>query len=252
MGVEGTNAAVLKALAILDYLSVNVDGQRLKDLAGALKLPESTTHRLLNSLASSGYVQQNPRDQTYRIGWKAVTLARAVDREVHLVESIHPFLERLAERTGYTANVAVLQQAAVMYLDCVVPPRSIIALYMTPGSLAPAHATSLGKVLLAGLPGGQLDEILAQLEFDAYTPTTVQNADDLRRALEEIRSRGYAVDRGEYVPDVNCAAAPISHTEGVTIAAISVTARAVEFPREMEREVTALLVETAAEASRGH
>ena len=219
-------------------------------VAGAIDLPESTVHRLLNSLAVRGYVQQNPRDQTYRIGWKAVTLARAVDREVRLVESIHPHLEQLAKTTGYTANLAVLQQHQVLYLDCVVPPQSIIALYTTPGSFVPAHATSLGKVLLAGLPRQEAEAAIAHLSFAPCTPSTIVDPALFRAGLDAARAQGYAVDHGEYVTDVNCAAVPISYAGGEIAAAISITARAVELPMENEPTVIAALMKTAEEASR--
>jgi len=248
--MEGTSSAVLKALTVLDYLGAGPESQRLKDLAKALDLPESTTHRLLNSLAARGYVQQNPRDQTYRLGWKIVALARTVNQEVHLVETIHPHLEQLAEKTTYTANLAVLQQDTVMYLDSVVPSQARIALYTTPGSSFPVHATALGRVLLAGLPADEADLMLPRLTLDAHTPSTITDIDRLRSNLCDVRSRGYAVDRGEFVPDVQCAAAPITDAGGDVIAAISVSARAVEFPPEREQEVISILIATAEAASR--
>jgi IclR family transcriptional regulator, acetate operon repressor len=248
--MEGTNTAVLRALAILDYLSTSQEGLRLKDVASVLRLPESTAHRLLNSLATRGYVQQSPRDQRYRIGWKAVTLARAVDREVRLVENIHPYLEQLAKKTGFTANLAVLQQDQVLYLDCVVPPQSIIALYTTPGSFVPAHATSLGKVLLAGLAPDALESALTHLSFAPFTSSTVVDASEFRASLATIQTQGYAVDHGEYVPDVNCAAAPVTYASGEVVAAISVTARAAEFPVEQESKTVSVLLEAVREASR--
>lgn len=248
--MEGTNTAVLRALAILDYLSTSGEGQRLKDVASVLKLPESTVHRLLNSLASKGYVQQSPRDQTYRIGWKAVTLARAVDREVRLVENLRPYLEQVAKKTGYTANLAVLQGDHVMYLDCVVPPQSVIALFTTPGSLMPAHATSLGKVLLAGLSPNEREAIVKELDLAPFTSSTVVDPTEFLAALETIGAQGYAVDHGEYVPDVNCAAAPVHYASGEVVAAISVTARAAVFSPANEAGVVSILVEAAREASR--
>jgi len=248
--LEGTSSAVLKALTILDYLGSCNKGQRLKDVAQVLDLPESTTHRLLNSLAAKGYVQQSPRDQTYRIGWKFVTLARVLDREAHFVENIHPYLEQLAEKTTYTANLAVLQQDKVFYLDCVVPSQAINALYTTPGAFFPVHATALGKVLLAGLPAGEVDATLRRLELNVYTPSTITNLTELKSSLSKVRSQGYAVDHGEFVPDVQCAAVPIVNSSGVAVAAISVSARAVEFPPERENETIAILLATGEVASR--
>ena len=240
--MEGTSSAVLKALTILDYLGSCREGQRLKDLAEAVGLPESTAHRLLNSLAAKGYVQQNLIDQTYTVGWQIVNLARAVNREVHLVRSLHPFLERLAEQSKYSANLAVLQQNKVMYLDCVVPAQSVIAIYSAPGTLLPAHATALGKVLLAHLPADEAEIALERLDLVRHTPGTITDRDALRAELERVRRQGYAVDDGEFVPDIHCVAAPVRDAGGKVVAAMSVSARAVEFPPEKRDEAVSILL----------
>jgi len=105
-------------------------------------------------------------------------------------------------------------------------------------------------VLLAGLPADEADMILSRLTLDAHTPTTITDIDRLRENLCDVRSRGYAIDCGEFVPDVHCTAAPIRDAGGEVIAAISVSARAVEFPPEREQEVISILIATAEAASR--
>jgi len=85
------DATVLRALELLDYLSLQRDGQRLKNIAAAIGWPASTTHRLLKTLATKGYVQQSHSDQTYRLGWKVVSLARSREAELrHEARSYTP------------------------------------------------------------------------------------------------------------------------------------------------------------------
>ena len=149
--MKPTNAAVLKAGAILDYLASNERGQRLKDIAAAVALHESNVSRLLNSLANLGYVQQNPVDLTYWLGWKILALARAVDKKGFLVETSRPHLVQLAERIADAVNLSILHDDQSMCLACIIPVGISGVIYTSPGKKLPLHATALGKVLMLSL-----------------------------------------------------------------------------------------------------
>jgi len=246
--VAEVNASVVKALTILDRLGQAPRGLRLTDLAEQMGLPESTAHRLLASLAELGYVQQRPPADVYTLGWKIVTLARALDSQLRLVLDLRPYLERLLARVSHTVNLAVLQDTQVMYVESLVPAR-MMSLYTPPGALVPIHATSLGKALLSCLPPAELDALLPRLALDARTSHTITGRDELRAEIEATRRRGFALDRGEFVPDVNCVAAPIRDPAGRPLAALSVTARAVELPPAWEEEFGPLVRDAASAAS---
>lgn len=242
------NSAVLKALEVLDLLGQAPSGLRLKEIAFRLEQPESTTHRLLASLAAKGYVQQRDPAGPYTLGWKIVTLARALQAELRLAQSLRPYLERLVRQLQHTVNLAVLNNLRVMYLDCLVP-NNAISLYTPPGVAVPAHATSLGKCLLAFLPEHERALVLDQLPLEPITPNTITSRDRLEAALAEIRRRGYALDHGEFVADVNCVAAPVLDASGHAVAAISVTARVAGLPERWEEEAAAALSAVARAAA---
>ena len=242
------NNAVLNALDILDLLGRSPEGLRLTDIALELGLPESTTHRLLASMAEKGYVQQPESSGRYALGWKVVTLARTLTSELRLVQDVRPYLERLLREVRQTVNLGVLNDLQVTYLDCLIPNHAV-SLYTPPGLLVPAYATSLGKALLAHLPGAQLDYALARLQLEPLTSRTITTRAGLKAALDEVRSKGYAVDRGELHRDVHCIAAPIKEPGGQPIAAISVTARAAELPAHWEEQTATVLVACTQEAA---
>jgi IclR family KDG regulon transcriptional repressor len=248
--MAGINNAVLNALDILDLLGRTPERLRLMDMAHQLGLPESTTHRLLASLAAKGYIQQPEPNGPYALGWKIVTLARSLNTQMRLVQNLRPYLDQVVHQVHQTVNLGVLNDLQVMYLDCLTPNHAV-SLYTPPGLLVPAYATSLGKALLAHLPESDLEIALARVPLEPLTPDTITSPAKLKAALDEVRRRGYAVDRGEFHSDVHCIAAPIKEPDGHAVAAISVTARAANLPARWEEHTAAVLVACAEEAA-GH
>jgi len=243
--MKPTNAAVLKAGAILDYLASNGRGQRLKDIAVAVALHESNVSRLLNSLTILGYVQQNPVDLTYWLGWKILALTRAVDKKGFLVETSRPHLVHLAERIANSVNLSILHDDQALCLACIIPVGISGVIYTSPGVRLPLHATAMGKALIAHLPDNELDALLQRLKLERLSPATITDLAQLRTTLKEVCQCGYAVDQGEFSADLRCVAAPIIDASGMGVAAISVTVRQAEFPPEREKRTISELIATA-------
>jgi DNA-binding IclR family transcriptional regulator len=248
-GMPGVNNSILKALDILDLLGRAPEQLRLMDIALQLDLPESTTHRLLASMAEKGYVQQREHNGPYVLGWKIVTLARSLGTGQRLVQDLRPYLEQVLRDVKQTVNLGVLNDLQVTYLDCLTP-NNAVALYTPPGLLVPAYATSLGKALLAYLPEPELEAALSRLQLEPLTPRSITSRSRLQAALAEVRQQGYAVDHGEFHRDVSCVAAPILEPDGRAIAAISVTARATEVAPNWEEQTAAPVLRAAREAAR--
>jgi len=235
------NHAVLKALDILDLLAQTKAPLPLKEIARRLEQPESSAHRLLASLTAKGYVQQRDPNGPYSLGWKVVLLARALQPELRLTQELRPCLEDLVRQLKHTVNLGVLNGARVLYLDCLVPDQSM-SLYTPPGLSVPAHATALGKCLLAHLPAGEREAAVERLDLAPSTPTTITDRAELLRALEEIRERGYAVDASEFVRGVTCVAVPVKDLSGRAVAAISTTARSVELLEGWAEDTAARMI----------
>lgn len=246
--MAGTNNAVTRALEILELLGGADQGLRLKAIAQQLDIPESTAHRLLASLVESGFAEQRDDYGEYSLGWKIVVLANAMGRDARLVQMVRPYLEELVRQLGFTANLAVLSNLEVMYLDCQTPRRSM-ALYVASGLTLPAHATSLGKSLLAFQDADTRDALLDRLTLTPLTPSTVKTQQELVAALDEIRQQGYALDRGELRPDVSCVAAPLLDSRGHAIAAISITAPESDLPTDWDSIFPEIVAATARAAS---
>jgi DNA-binding IclR family transcriptional regulator len=229
-----TNAAVLKALDILDLLGQSAQPLALREIAQLLAQPESTTHRLLASLAARGYVRQTGQG-TYFLGWKLVTLAQALGDLSRLPQLLRPQLQDLVRQVGHAVNLAVLNQQLLIYLDCQTPLEGL-SVYTAPGSTAPVHATAAGKVLLAHLPESERNALCNQLTLSRYTARTLTTLTDLQLELAEIQARGYALDREEYFEGVTCIAAPLLDSRKRAIATISLTMHAADLPADWETQ----------------
>jgi DNA-binding IclR family transcriptional regulator len=212
--------AVLTALSILELLGASQE-LGVTELARKLDMSKSSVHRLLNTLAHKGYIEKNPQTGRYRLTYQLFVVASAAAGRYGLKETAAPVMERLAIGTGESVNLGVLEQDRVLNIHKVEGPQPIRLHIDAPGGVK-AHATGLGKVLLAGLEPKELDRRLASARLTRLTPTTITSRRALQAELQRVRARGYAVDNEECSSGVRAVAAPIRDRQGTVVAALSV------------------------------
>src|SRR5207249_5082967 len=189
--------SVDRALDLLEALA-GADGEvAITALATRTALHVSTVHRLLATLLRRGYVRQNPDTSRYYAGAKLATLTEGRSRFGELRLRARPLLRALTESTRETANLVVLDDVQAVYIETVPSPQ-VVRLFTTVGNRTPLHATGAGKVLLAMLPTPRRDALLERIELRPYTPRTIVDRATLRRSLDEVREKGYAIDDEEY------------------------------------------------------
>jgi IclR family transcriptional regulator, acetate operon repressor len=224
-----------RVLAVLKELASHPGGASLDELSRALDAPKSSVHRALGVLRRAGFAEQDRRSR-YRVGTELVRVAFEYYEQRHDDDVVRPVLERLSARLSETAHYARLDGAEVVYLAKVEPQRQAIAMSSRIGGRNPAHSTGVGKALLAH---ELRDERAARAFIRAHGPlerrtrNTLVSARALAADLAETRERGYALDREESEPGVNCIAFPVfldspMHPTG----AISVSAVAMRAPLE--------------------
>lgn len=238
----------------LDLLSILADKQRalsVTELAEQSELKLTTAHRLLNTMVMKGYVEKDPQNSHYRLGVKALKLARAASTNLDIRRIARPFMERLNEQTQETINLAILDRGEVIYIDQIESTRMVIVkMFARTGNRGPAYCTGSGKALLAYLPPETLDRVISSIQFEKFTSETIDDAEKLKMELEKIRRDGYALDLGERDEGVRCVAAPIFNAEGQVEAAISVAGpshRLTNF--YLNHELIDLVKQTAAQIS---
>jgi DNA-binding IclR family transcriptional regulator len=191
-------------------------------LAARLGLAKSTVHRLATTLVEYDILEQNRETGKYRLGLALFELGTLVRRKMDAASASHNEITALAESTGETVQLALLDHLSVLYIR-IRESKQAVRMSSSLGSRAPAHCTSVGKALLAHQP----PELVAQVVENGlkrYTVNTITDPAALMDELASIRARGYAVDDEEIEVGLRCVAAPIRDHSGHVVAAISVAA----------------------------
>jgi IclR family pca regulon transcriptional regulator len=207
-----------KGLGVLRTFSRSRPHMTLSEIAARAGLPAATARRCLNTLEELGYVTRNGRQFLLR---PRVLEIGAVYLESMDIESLtRTHLEELARETGDSASLAVLSGTNIVYVARA-SARTVTRLEAHVGSQFPAYATSLGRVLLAGLTPETLATYFANAKLEALTPKTVTNRAELERLLADVRRNGYATVEEELAAGVVSIAVPVYDNNGRVVAALN-------------------------------
>lgn len=231
--------ALARGLALLEMLAAGSQPLTLNDFSVSTALPKSTLVRLLAVLSEMEYVVRLDERPSYRLGHKVHRLASSYMSTLDLTVVAREYLRPLAEGTGQTANLGVLDGDQVLRL-CVAEPDRPLRFTTVLGSRDHAYCTALGKALLADLP----DDAVPAGPFRAFTEHTITSVEDLRRDLRKTARRGYALDDNERSFGLRCVAVPV-RVDGECLAALSVSGPAGEFTTARQHEYVARLDEVA-------
>ena len=214
--------SIERAFAILEEVARQRDGIGLAELAKRVGLHSSTTFHLVRTMVQLGYVSQPKDSKKYRIGRRLFTLAAAALDEVELVNIATPILEKLTTETGESSHFAIRSGDEIVVV-AKTAGSGMFQLVDRSGAVRPAHATALGKVLLAALTPAELARDLAGRELRSFTAKTIVEREPLERELDEVRRKGIAYDDGEFDPEVRCVAVPVRDFAGRVIGAIGIS-----------------------------
>ena len=213
--------SVVRVLDILEHLARSDRELSLTEIATALKLPKSSTYLLLQTLASRGYLEASSSSGPFQLGLQVMELAGAYTRKAGLLQKFPAVARAMVAACEETVQLAVLSGVEVVYLgkeDGTKPVRLVSDI----GKRLPAHATALGKVLLAALSDAELEARFAKAPLVQMTPKTITSLDSLKKELAIVRANRYAIDDEEVVEGLCCFAAPVYDSSGKVAAAISV------------------------------
>jgi DNA-binding IclR family transcriptional regulator len=219
---ESLSSAVGRAFDILEAIGRSASGLSNSDLSRTLKIPKSSASYILRTMEQRGYLRRDRSSGKYKLGFKFLILSRGALAGMDLKETALPVLRELTDRTSFTSNLAILDGHEVVYIEKAVAP-GFIQMDTWVGRRLPAHATSVGKALLAFLPEKELETLLKGVSLERRTPKTIGAYSRLVRELEIVRRQGYSVDDEESSKGVCCIGAPVFGGFGRVEAAISVS-----------------------------
>ena len=203
------------------------DGTRpelgLSEVARAAGLTRATARRLLLTLVRLGYVRQDGnrfslRPRVLELGYRY--LSRLSIRDI-----AEPHLERLAAEVHESSSLSILDGDDIVYVSRV-PVTRIIAITIGMGTRLPAYSTSMGRVLLAGLPERDLDAYLARVRLSPQTRRSITDPDALRAELDKVRKQGWSIVDQELDEGLRAVAVPVRSRLGVTFAAVNIATHA--------------------------
>jgi DNA-binding IclR family transcriptional regulator len=198
-----------RAIDLLETFAANDVWLSLSDLHARTGFPRSSLHGLLRTLLDSGWLELDSNTARYRLGVRALICGTAyLDRDP-VVPYATQALEQVREKTGFTAHYARRNGAEVVYLETRESTRST-HLVSRVGRTLPAHATALGKVLLAELTHDEITEVLKG-PLAELTPNTITSLDALHAECALTRERGYGAEVEEGSLGVRCVAAVIPY-----------------------------------------
>ncbi|MBW6511173.1 MAG: IclR family transcriptional regulator [Desulfuromonadaceae bacterium] len=237
--------AVSHALDLLEQFHEEVDELGVTELSKRLKLHKNNVFRLLATLESRGYIEQNRATENYRLGLKSLELGQTFIKQMGLLRQAKPILDGIVGECNETAYVAIFKEGYVVYLD-VVETNLTVRVVSRVGSRLQSYCTASGKAHLAYLSDEELEATLPT-ELKAYTPQTITSLDALKKELRKVQEQGYAIDDEELDPGVRCVAAPIRDYTRRIVGAISISGPSMRLSDERITQEMVPLVLGAAE-----
>ena len=237
-----------RGLSVIRALSVPGPGLTLTDVAREAGLTRAAARRFLLTLVDLGYVRSE--DRRFSLTPSVLELGYSFLSSLTLPEIAQPHLRDLVEQVHESSSVSVLDSTDVVYVARE-PTQRIMTVAITVGTRFPAYATSMGRVLLAGLDEADLSAFFAGVELTPLTAATVTSEGALRVVLGRVREQGWALVDQELEDGLRAIAVPIRNSQSTVVAAVNLSTQASRrTPQMIEQELLPPLLETAARIAR--
>jgi IclR family pca regulon transcriptional regulator len=236
-----------RGFAVLLAFDEELANPTLAELAAATNLSRPAVRRLLLTLQRLGYV--TGADGRWRLTPRVLSIGQHYSASNAMIELAQPHLLALAELTHESASLAALDGAHVVYVARV-PVRRIMSINVSIGTRVPAHATSMGRALLAWAPAPVIERVIAESGLRRLTERTITDPVAFQAALREVRELGYALVAGELEDGLISVSAPVRDQTGSVVAALasSTSSGRTDLDR-LRSEVVPLLLRTAGDIS---
>lgn len=234
-----TVPALMRGLQLLGQFNRSEPELSGADLSRKLQLPRASVFRMLHTLEQAGYVSRASDGTHYKLGLGVLRLGFEFLASMELTEQGRPIIEALRDRCGYSSHLVVRDGRDVVFVGKV-PGTSALFHSIQVGARLPAHATVLGRLLLADLDMAELSLLYPESRLQSFTPKTPTTLKQLKQLIDEDKARGFGVSQGGFETGISTIAAPVFEEHGKVAAAVSIT---VPVQRIDEKELKALVDE---------
>lgn len=237
-----------RGLAVLEMLASRPDGATLREITEQLLLPGASVLRITRTLVELGYLSREDGTKRYFLTNRFLLLGQPSMPSRGLAECAIGAMRQIRQATSETTQLCCLIGTEMVILD------QLLALHAFKysadlGARCPCYSCAPGKVLVAFLPTDERDDVVNRIDFKRFTSTTITSKRAFRQELDQIRERGFAVDRAEGLAGVHCIAAPIFDRHVTPVAAITITGPSHRIPEEKFDDIGKIVHEGARLAS---
>lgn len=233
-----------RGLSVITAFGPERPEMTLSDVARATGLTRAAARRFLLTLVDLGYVRTDGK--LFRLAPRVLDLGYAYLSSLSLPGIAEPHLERLVSETHESSSMSVLDGPDIVYVARV-PTSRIMTVAINVGTRFPAYATSMGRVLLAGLDDDALERYLQTVRLEGLTEHTVGSVDGLRESILLARRQGWCLVDQELEHGLRSLAAPVRNKQGRAVAAVNVSSHVSRITRERaKKEFLPRLLEAAA------
>jgi len=235
--------SIVKVFKLIEILVTEREFE-VRELCKLCELPKTTVHRMLLTLQDLGYVSQSPKKRLYKATTKFFELGQSVMQNSGLIDIAHPHMAELSILAGESVNLGILNGIDAVCIDKV-EGQSPLKVDQPIGSRYPAYFSGYGKACLAFLPEEERASLLDSIDIVPVTDKSLKTVDAIEKDLEQIRTKGYALDDEEGLIGIRCIAAPIFDHSKKVVAAISIAAPSQRFVKKKIPSMAKLVMKTA-------
>ncbi len=210
---ESKSQALDNAIQVLDHFTLENPEWGVRELGRALGMSPTKIYRVVSTLRTAAYLDQNPETQRYTLGPKVVKLAGIYTRLNPLPKIAQSIFEKYTDRFEFNFYLGRLNNYEMIYL-AVLDGRGPLKIVVDPGGSTTLHSTALGKVLLAYQNESFLAGFLEMASLSGFTGRTITDPKSLMTELNQIRTRGYAVNDGEHYDSIGAVGVPVLEKSG--------------------------------------
>ena len=243
--------AIGRAFRVIEFLAVR-QSAKFREVQDELNIAKSSTHLVLKNLEILGYIYRDA-DANYRLSPKFHNLGnkslgnQASHEAIIAVAKKHLFA--LRDATGFAVHLATLEGTNVLYLDKI-EANEFVRFDTFVGKKAPVHLTAVGRAILTLLDEPMLKTLLSSLDFSTIKGSIKFTTTTFRRRIGEFKKQGFAIEREEESPGVECLAAPIMTSQLKQFYSIGIISLTVQMKDKDHQKLARLLIKTARDITR--
>ena len=237
--------SVMHAIDLLEAFKGENDELGVTELSKKLGLHKNNVFRLLATLESRGYIEQDKQTGNYKLGVKVLELGQHFIKHLGLLRQAHPVMRELLLKCNENIYLSVLRSNGCVYIDGL-EANQVVKVTSRIGHRLPLHACASGKALISNETEEELLELFPNEELKKFTPNTITSRTELFKQLKEVQANGYALDLEELDIGVRCVAAPIRDYTRKIVGAISISAPSIRMDDEKLKSFFIPLVKEAA------